>query len=183
MLLIFVILVCYCFLLLQICTLCTVLQNKIYILRRFMDKSLILNDIKNHYGFKTKEDFANFLGIAPTTLSSWARRNSFDIDLVYAKCTEIDANWLITGKGEMLKKEGNQNNSLQEERIPYHLEKTSPINDSVDYWKTEYFNLSQKYQKLQEEHTKLLNQNLQEALDALSNQNRKSNTDDESSVA
>lgn len=145
-----------------------------------MDKSLILNDIKNHYGFKTKEEFAHFLGIAPTTLSSWARRNSFDIDLVYAKCTEIDANWLITGHGEMLKKTADQKNILKEELVSYQYE---PLGDQQEHWKNEYIELSRKYQKLQEEHKALLNTRLQEALDTLSKSQRNPEGKDESSVA
>lgn len=69
----------------------------------FNHKSMILRDIKKHYHLKKDSDFARFLGIKPTTLSSWYSRNTFDIDLVYSKCGEIDANWLITGSGNMLK--------------------------------------------------------------------------------
>jgi phage repressor protein C with HTH and peptisase S24 domain len=68
-----------------------------------IDKALILNSIKSHYGFKSNADFAGFLGIAPTTLSSWYTRNTFDYELLYAKCEDIDGNWLITGKGNMIK--------------------------------------------------------------------------------
>lgn len=68
-----------------------------------IDKTLILNSIKNHYGFKSNVEFAGFLGVAPTTLSSWYARNTFDYELVYAKCNDVDGNWLITGRGEMLK--------------------------------------------------------------------------------
>lgn len=68
-----------------------------------LDKSLILKDLKNHYNFKKDSDFARFLGIKPQTLSSWYSRNTFDADLLYAKCEEVDANWLLSGEGEMLK--------------------------------------------------------------------------------
>lgn len=78
-------------------------KTKIYIMYTSSDKSLILSKIKSHYKFKTNEEFADFLGIAPTTLSSWSRRNSIDTELIYAKCTDIDANWLLTGKGEMIR--------------------------------------------------------------------------------
>lgn len=68
-----------------------------------VDKKLILNDIMNHLGVKKKSDFAKFLGIAPTTLSSWYARNTFDKDLIYSKCEFLNPNWLLTGEGEMLK--------------------------------------------------------------------------------
>lgn len=68
-----------------------------------MDKSIIINKIKEYYKFKTDAEFARFLDVKPQTLSSWYRRNTFDIDLLYAKCIDIDGNWLLTGKGPMLK--------------------------------------------------------------------------------
>ena len=68
-----------------------------------MDKKLILSEIKSHYNIRSDADFARFLGLKPQTLSSWYSRNVFDIELLYAKCGEIDANWLLTGKGEMLR--------------------------------------------------------------------------------
>lgn len=68
-----------------------------------MDKSLILKEIKKHYNFKTDGEFADFLGIKQNTLSNWASRNSIDYDRIISKCEDIDANWLLTGKGEMLK--------------------------------------------------------------------------------
>lgn len=68
-----------------------------------MDKSLILKEIKKHYSFKTDGEFAAFLGIKQNTLSNWSTRNSIDYDRIIEKCEDIDANWLMTGKGEMLK--------------------------------------------------------------------------------
>lgn len=67
------------------------------------DKALILNSIKEYLKFKNDKDFATFLGIKQNTLSSWKSRGVIDYDLIIAKCDFIDANWLITGTGEMLK--------------------------------------------------------------------------------
>lgn len=64
-----------------------------------IDKSLILNEIKVYYGFSSDSDFADFLGIKRQTLSSWHTRNTFDIELLYAKCVNIDGNFLLTGQG------------------------------------------------------------------------------------
>ncbi len=82
-----------------------------------IDKSLILNKIKDSYFFKKDTDFANFLGIKRQTLSSWHSRNTFDIELLYAKCVNINADFLITGKGPVKKSslddfEKNQTNSV-----------------------------------------------------------------------
>lgn len=67
-------------------------------------KSLILNDIKSYFNFKNDAEFARFLGIKPQTLSTWHSRNTFDTELLYAKCKVIDANWLLTHDGPMIRK-------------------------------------------------------------------------------
>lgn len=69
----------------------------------YIDKKMILSKIKSHLGFKSDSDFAKFLGIKPQTLSSWYSRNTFDVDLIYSKCVNIDCNFLITGEGEIEK--------------------------------------------------------------------------------
>ncbi len=66
------------------------------------DNKLILNNIKSHYNFKSDAEFARFLGIAPNTLSNWYSRNTMDYELIITKCEELNANWLLTGKGDML---------------------------------------------------------------------------------
>lgn len=70
-----------------------------------MDKSLILNRIKEHLFFKTDKEFADYLGVKPNTLSTWHKRNSIDYELIIAKCDFVNANWLLTGNGSMLKAE------------------------------------------------------------------------------
>jgi len=73
-----------------------------------MDKKLILSEIKLHYKFKSEVEFAQFLDIRPQTLSSWYARNTFDIELLYAKCVDINPDWLLTGRGKMLRSESKQ---------------------------------------------------------------------------
>ncbi len=69
-----------------------------------MDKTLILREIKTHLGYKKEIEFADFLEIKPQTLNSWYTRNSFDYEVLYAKCEKwINPHWLLTGEGEMLK--------------------------------------------------------------------------------
>lgn len=70
-----------------------------------MDNILILKSIKLHYGIKKDVDFAKFLEIPQSTLASWIKRNSLDYRLIIAKCPDIDANWLLTGRGDMIKSE------------------------------------------------------------------------------
>lgn len=68
-----------------------------------MNKTLILNKLREHLGFSSGKEFAEYLGIKPSTLSNWYTRNSFDVDLIASKCGFINLNWLITGEGSMLK--------------------------------------------------------------------------------
>ncbi len=70
-----------------------------------MDKTLILNKIKEYKNFKSDAEFARFLEIPPQNLSKWKGRNTYDIEIIYTKCTEINPEWLLTGQGEMLKQE------------------------------------------------------------------------------
>ena len=68
-----------------------------------INKSLIFNEIKSYYNFVSDSEFAKFLGIKPQTLSSWHTRNTFDIELLYSKCENINAEYLLTGIGDIEK--------------------------------------------------------------------------------
>ncbi|CAM2899986.1 LexA family transcriptional regulator [Flavobacterium frigoris] len=68
-----------------------------------INKTQILKDLRSYYGFKSDTEFAGFLGISVQTLSSWKTRNTFDIDLLYAKCINVDGNFLLKGKGDIQK--------------------------------------------------------------------------------
>jgi len=108
------------------------------------DKYLILSKIKLHYGFKSDAEFARFLGIKPNSLSNWYSRNTMDYELVFSKCDEIDANWLFTGEGEMIKSYKSADNVLS-------LNKDFPSNCEE---------LKDKYMKLLEEYNQLLKSKL-----------------------
>ncbi len=89
-----------------------------------MDKSLIINKIIEHYNFKSDAEFARFLEIKPQTLSNWKARNTYDAELIYTKCVELNPEWLITSgeKGEMLKNSYEANeavlNTVKESHFP-----------------------------------------------------------------
>lgn len=68
-----------------------------------MDKTLMLNKLQEHYKLAKDVEFANLLGISSQVLSNWKKRGTFDAELIYTKCVEINPEWLLTGKGEMLK--------------------------------------------------------------------------------
>lgn len=90
-----------------------------------LDKSLILNKLKTTFGFEKDTEFAYFLGIKPQTLSSWYSRNTFDIELLYAKCVNVNPDFLFTGHGSVLK----NSMVLNEASEVYHLKTDKHISD------------------------------------------------------
>ena len=78
-----------------------------------LDKPLVLDRIKEYYKLKGNAELARFLGVAPNTITNWYGRKTFDIDVIYTKCVDIDMNWLLTGEGNMLRAE-----SEKEEKLP-----------------------------------------------------------------
>ena len=62
---------------------------------------MILKELIECYSEGKNADFAQKLGVKPQTISSWMARNTFDIELIYAKCENLDANWLLSGEGSM----------------------------------------------------------------------------------
>lgn len=50
-------------------------------------------------GFKADSELAGFLGISRSTLSNWTARNSIDFPLLLGRLSDVDYNWLLTGKG------------------------------------------------------------------------------------
>ncbi len=57
----------------------------------FLDRLKIICDIRTDYAL------AKHLGTSQSTISSWRSRNSFDLNLIIAKCEVTDYNFLFTG--------------------------------------------------------------------------------------
>lgn len=68
-----------------------------------MGKKEMILALIEHYSNGNKAQFASLLGITPQGLSTWIKRESFDIELIFSKCEGVSAQWLLTGNGEMLK--------------------------------------------------------------------------------
>ena len=68
-----------------------------------MTKKERLEAIIAYYSNGKPSVFARFLGVAPSTISSWLARDTFDSELLFAKCEMINPDWLLTGEGSMLK--------------------------------------------------------------------------------
>lgn len=67
-----------------------------------MDKKKMLEALISHFTNGNKAQFAKHLGVSPQTISAWIARNTFDSELIYAKCRYVDPSWLLTGQGNML---------------------------------------------------------------------------------
>lgn len=90
-----------------------------------MDKKEMLNALINHYERGNKSQFAKRLGVSAQGLSTWLSRNTFDTELIYSKCENVNPEWLLTGKGNMLKEQGQQNSSIYSSSI--NTERTPTI--------------------------------------------------------
>ena len=119
-----------------------------------MTKSLILNEIKKYLNFTKDNELANYLGIKQNTLSSWRSRNTLDYEKIISKCDYLNANWLITGKGEMLINSEEEtkvyslrtDHNVNSQSIPlYNLEATAGVvslfNDSTDIEPIDYLKI------------------------------------------
>lgn len=61
-----------------------------------------LYSLIDYYARGNKSEFARFLGVSPQGVSTWLARGSFDFELIYSKCDNISADWLLTGEGHMV---------------------------------------------------------------------------------
>lgn len=68
-----------------------------------MNKKDMILALIQHYSGGNKAQFASLLGISPQGLSTWIKRETFDNELIFSKCVGLSPEWLLTGKGEMLK--------------------------------------------------------------------------------
>jgi phage repressor protein C with HTH and peptisase S24 domain len=92
----------------------------LFLKMQIMTKKERLEAIITHYSNGKPSVFAKHLGVAPSTISSWLSRDTLDYDLIFAKCENISSDWLLTGKGEMIK----SNPNIQILNEPKAVEKT-----------------------------------------------------------
>lgn len=57
------------------------------------------------YAKGNKAKFAQRIGVKPQTINMWLTRNTFDAELIHRTCMDISTEWLLSGKGDMVKKE------------------------------------------------------------------------------
>ena len=68
-----------------------------------MEKIEILQALQLYYNLPKDTDFARKLGITPQVLSNWKKRNTFDPELIYTNCLEINPEFILTGRGSIEK--------------------------------------------------------------------------------
>ena len=85
-----------------------------------MDRKRMVSSLVEYYTNGNKSQFAKMLGITPQTINTWISRNTFNAELIYAKCEGVSANWLLTGCGSMINEQEREvNASLQvQEKFP-----------------------------------------------------------------
>lgn len=93
-----------------------------------MEKKERLENIIRHYSNGNKSQFAKLLGVKSQTINTWLSRNTYDIELIYSKCEDINAEWLISGTGSMIK-EANREYKEQINKLPINKlsEETIPL--------------------------------------------------------
>ena len=100
-----------------------------------MNKNARIQKLILYYCGGNKSKFAEKLGIKPQTLAGWEKRNTLDYDLIFAKCENLSAKWLLTGEGEMLenapKKNSEDSKTISE--LLDRVEKLSAENAVLKY--------------------------------------------------
>ena len=93
-----------------------------------MNKSTMVLALVNRFTKGNKAQFANMLGVSSQTVSAWVARNTFDAELIYAKCSGVSADWLLTGEGEMIKEQDRQLAELRvQEKFPLKTDNLLPL--------------------------------------------------------
>lgn len=68
-----------------------------------MNKKERLESLINYFTDGNKSKFSALLGVKPQTINTWLTRDTFDAELIYAKCERLSGDWLLSGEGEMMK--------------------------------------------------------------------------------
>lgn len=93
----------------------------------------MLEELIGYYADGKKSDMASKLGITPQGISTWLSRNTFDIEIVYSKCENINPYWLLTGKGPMVLKNKDDSTIINESSIPY-IKKENELKSNEIYY-------------------------------------------------
>ena len=82
-----------------------------------MEKKDRLLRLIEHYSDGNKSEFARMIGVSPQAVNTWISRNTFDIDIIYAKCINVSPEWLLTGNGPMLKTSSDNKTNVEQQQV------------------------------------------------------------------
>lgn len=69
-----------------------------------MTTSQIIKELCAYKKIPSKSEFAKIIGTTPQNINGWEERNTLDLHKICKAFPDVDANWLITGEGNMLKR-------------------------------------------------------------------------------
>ena len=100
-------------------------------MKTFLTKQDVLNRLKEAYNIQKDTELAALLGVSKSTLSNWSSRNTIDYDKVFSLCEHINIDWLLTGRGSMLKSEttpsmSDQDSPKEDDDSPVALHTDNP---------------------------------------------------------
>ena len=61
-----------------------------------------LEALIDYYSEGNKSMFGRLIGLQPSSITNWIRRDTLDFELIYSKCANLNPHWLLTGEGEMI---------------------------------------------------------------------------------
>lgn len=90
-----------------------------------------ISDIISHF-CKSKADFARNMGESPQTISNWVSRGAGKnvLNKILSKFPDVNATWLLTGEGEMIRSDYKQGSVQQANQKPNTTFEEQP---SLDY--------------------------------------------------
>jgi len=100
-----------------------------------MSKKDMILALIEYYSSGNKAQFASLLGISPQGLSTWIKRESFDIELIYSKCEGLSAQWLLSGEGEMIESNHQTKSDFFSEKPHISLE----MGQGTPYYDADFF--------------------------------------------
>ena len=83
-----------------------------------VDKTLILKSLKEYKGFSSDAEFARFIGVGPTVLATWYKRNTFNLRKIVNVFPEVNEIYLMTGQGQMLAEREKQFREAKKDVLP-----------------------------------------------------------------
>jgi hypothetical protein len=86
----------------------------------------VIDALRGHYGEKVGE-FAERLGVAPSTVSTWSNRDVLDEDLIFRKCKGVSFSFLQTGDGPMFIDDGQGLPSSNAAELPDPMRKAIDV--------------------------------------------------------